>query len=102
MSIARGAGLILILAATAVGAAALRAGTVARSWRIQVLQSRQVVLHRELWAVESELAHLTAPGRIRQRVEDMALCVGPPAPTESGQAVAQMSASDWAGPQPHR
>jgi len=75
---------------------------VARSWRLQVLQSRQVAVQRELWAVESDLARLTAPGRIRQCVEDMALCVGPPVPTESGRAVAQMSASDWPGPQRHR
>jgi len=64
---------IVLLAGIAVGLVHLRRGEIITRHEIQRLQMRQVKLRRQLWNQQIRLGLLTAPDKVRQRVEQMKL-----------------------------
>ncbi len=64
---------IVSVAAIAVGLVHLRRTEIATRHRIQRLSAEQIRLRRVLWDQQVRLGELTAPGRVRQRADEMAL-----------------------------
>ena len=64
---------IVSVTAIAVGLVHLRRTEIATRHRIRRLSAEQVRLRRALWDQQVRLGELTAPARVQQRAEEMAL-----------------------------
>ena len=80
MHLVRWTVLLGILASTGVATVTLRSAMASCAWRIQSQLVQQQQLTQELASARTELARLTAPAMIRQRISQMQLCLTPPTP----------------------
>jgi cell division protein FtsL len=78
MTVARGLALLGLFAVLAIGAVHVRAEQVRMAARAQELRTEQLVLRREAWALQVEIARLRTPDQILDRVQRWELAVAPP------------------------